>query len=169
MKEKDELILEVVDNTAADLLCEMASITKMEVPGNPRMKISVWEDEGRFEPHVHIFDKQGLTKGKGGGRIRKNEGFHTCVHLTRSAYFKHGPHQDNLSSDQQTEMARLMSLVRTEEDGYHNGIGKTNWQFAVDTWNDECVAGDYEVRMIPKGTTMPDYTAKLADQDVVYK
>ena len=82
-------------------------------------EVYVWTDDPGNIPHVHIRD----TNSKG-------QNFETCVQLKTNKYFLHGPYTDRLNSKQRKAFAEFMTSPS------RNKRYSTNYEYAVDMWND---------------------------------
>lgn len=82
-------------------------------------EVYVWTDDPGHVPHVHVRD----TNSRG-------ENFETCVQLTKNSYFLHGFYRDKFNAKARKAFAEFM------EAPCHNKRYDTNYEYAVDMWND---------------------------------
>lgn len=92
------------------------------------------DDPGKI-PHFHICDRE--TKG---------QKFHTCVQISKCAYFKHTGKEDTLNSKQRKDLVEFLGKI-------HKSKKFSNWEYLIAIWNDN--NSDVEV---PVDCQMPDYT-----------
>lgn len=86
---------------------------------NGQFEVYVHTDDGGNIPHVHVRDAE--TQGKK---------FETCISLLKSEYFLHGKYKDKISTSIANEFADFM------ESPSRNKRYNTNYEYAVDMWND---------------------------------
>jgi hypothetical protein len=95
------------------------------------VEVYVHTDDGGNIPHVHIRDT--ATRGLQ---------FETCVSLIKSAYFLHGHYRDTMNNNMARDFAVFM------ESPSRNKKYKSNYEYAVDMWNDNnsntCITPQYD-------------------------
>ena len=125
---------EIVSDTVSKILEETISIGEFDnaVKKSVRLdemarvgfiggeyEVYVWTDDAGHIPHVHVRD----TNSKG-----KN--FETCIELNTNRYFLHGGYDGTFSSKERKAFAEFM------EAPCKNKRYDTNFEYAVDMWND---------------------------------
>lgn len=108
---------------------------------NGEYEVYVWTDDPGNIPHVHIRD----TNSKG-------QNFETCVQLKTNSYFLHGSYTDTLNSKQRKAFAEFMISPS------RNKKYATNYEYAVDMWNDNNSNVILELEKDVKGNVIiPNY------------
>jgi hypothetical protein len=133
------------------IVSEMGEIGTMREPHF--YTVSVRSNEG-MTPHFHVYDKQGRVRGR---RSRKRNGTHSCIQILQNKYFKHGVYTDELDSGVQQALDSFMRAVRKAEE-HDEGIGKTNYQYAVSQWNEQNRTKGKPNWINPNTASKPDYT-----------
>lgn len=105
-------------------------------------EVRIWSNDSGNKPHIHI------TTKNAGRKERRNTTIDCCVRLDVAEYFVHGGHDDTLNNSQCKELYQFLQ----QKNKRHKE--KTNWDVLVEEWNNH-----YPARMVPKGTSFPDYSA----------
>lgn len=110
----------------------------------------------RTIPHFHVYDKEGKDrKARDCKKGKKSKGFHACVEIRTNRYFKHKPYTDDPDDKMREELDKFMSTTRTEQQ-YSGSIGKTNYQYTIEQWNDNNAVSGMNNR-VPLTTQQPNY------------
>jgi hypothetical protein len=99
--------------------------------------IEVYDNEGDYNPHIHIFNK--------------DKSFDCCICLDQAKYFKHGNHKDEMNSRQLKIFNEFMLDYNRAE---YRAFGRrvSNWDVACQLW----VHSGNKNNKFPK--EQPDYT-----------
>lgn len=120
-----------------------ARIDEMAQIGITRgLEIRVWTNDPGNIPHVHVRDS-----ATGGKKLD------ACVRLDKAAYFKHGPHQDELNVSQRKTFDAFMRKP-LKDDPFPN-----NYEYAVYEWNRNNSKAKISIEKDADGLMpIPDYT-----------
>ena len=121
---------------AVEEIYEMARICKL--PSDNNIEIFVNTDDGGNMPHFHVWKK--LSR-----RVHEWE---TCIKFEEPEYFLHGKYKDKVSTKIAKEIDKVLRSKKINDRS-----GRTYWQAAVDSWND-----NNSNVTLPMDLQQPDYT-----------
>lgn len=105
------------------------------------LEVYVRTDDARNVPHVHVRDIES-----------KGDDFEICVQLLKNAYYPCEFYADKLDS------VRLKAFAEFMEAPCRNERYATNYEYAVDMWNDNNSSAEIQVVRNPDGmVVIPDY------------
>lgn len=107
-------------------------------------EIQVWRREGKYIPHVHVYNDE-----------PKNKKTHldVCIQLEKAAYFSHGDHTGVLNASQCEKFNTFMHKP------HKNGVFNSNYEFAVFLWNNMDDVKKFVLQKNEDGSVViPDYS-----------
>ena len=159
---KDDLANEGIDvKPSEDADMDDGTIIGSFMVGDEGCRLTVYiRSNEKMTPHFHVFDKAGMYRTQA-----HKGGFHTCVEIETSRYFKHDVYMDNLDKASMSVLDAFMRERRTSPK-YNSGVGLTNFEHTVNEWNDNNAQDRKRPMFVnPKTAIQPDYTDILTEKN----